>query len=458
MTEHQQLDYKRNWQDDWLKTICAFADAQGGRLVVGCDDDGNPVGLKNPKKLLEDIPNKVRDVLGVIVDVNLCADDEALEVCVEPYPNPISYKGEYFYRSGTTTQSLNGTALERFLLRKRGVHWDGVPVPHLSVEDLDATAFSYFRRAASQSGRMDEAVLQDSNDTIIDNLQLREGQYLRRASALLFHENPEHFVPGAYVKIGFFRSESDLAYQDEVHGNLFLQAEKTLDLLLTKYMKAYISYQGAQRIERFLFPRAALREVLHNALVHRDYSTGIPIQIRVYEDQIRFYNNGHLPEGWTVKQLLEKHKSEPSNPLLANAFFRSGDIEAWGRGIDTIRDACRKNETGFPVFESDSTGMMVEFKGQIPADIQEDEGSGETLGKTPGKTLGKTRVKTGVKTGVKILLLLRANKTMTREEMAQKLGISVKGIDWQITKLKQEGKLKRIGPDKGGHWEVLKRI
>lgn len=104
------------------------------------------------------------------------------------------------------------------------------------LEGLDPAAFKHFRKAGARSGRVDAAVLQDSNTVILDNLQLREGDYLRRAAMLLFHETPERFVPGAYVKIGFFRNDADLAYQDEVHGNLFLQAEKTLDLLLTKYM------------------------------------------------------------------------------------------------------------------------------------------------------------------------------------------------------------------------------
>jgi len=136
MSENQQCEYKQIWKDDWLKTICAFANAQGGRLMIGCDDSGKMVGLNNAAKLMEDIPNKVRDVLGVMVDVDLRSDGQSLEIRVEPYPNPISYKGEYFYRSGSTTQSLNGVALERFLMEKRGVHWDGVPVPGVAATDL----------------------------------------------------------------------------------------------------------------------------------------------------------------------------------------------------------------------------------------------------------------------------------------------------------------------------------
>ena len=377
MKENQVVEWKKSWRDEYLKWICGFANAQGGRLVIGKDDAGNVTGLPDAARLMEDLPNKIRDLLGIIVDVNLKSTrgKEHLEIDVEPYPCPVSYKGRYYTRSGSTKQELTGAALNKFLLRKQGIHWDGVPVPYVSAKDLADMAFKHFRTAAKKSGRMNEAVLHDSNETIIGNLQLREGKYLKRAALLLFHEDPERFVPGAYVKIGFFRSDADLAYQDEVHGNLFEQAEKTLDLLLTKYMKAYISYEGITRVERFLFPRDALREVLLNALVHRDYSTGVPIQIRVYEDRVRFSNDGQLPEGWTVEQLLETHTSKPYNPLIAGAFFRTGDIESWGRGIDKIRDACRADNVDFPAFEFEPTGLTVEFKGVVP---QETEGIPQT--------------------------------------------------------------------------------
>lgn len=433
--EDQNTEWKESWHDDYLKWVCGFANAQ---------------------KLLEDLPNKIRDLLGIMVDINLKSKNgkDYLQIDVEPYPAPINLRGRYYTRSGSTKQELKGAALNKFLLGKLGRHWDDMPVPYASIKDLDATAFDYFRTAAAKSGRMDATVLSDTNKAIIDNLQLREGRFLRAAAVLLFHKNPEQFVPGAYVKIGFFRSESDLAYQDEVHGNLFEQAKKTLDLLTTKYMKAYIHYEGVRRIDKLLFPRDALREVLHNALVHRDYTSGVPIQIRVYEDRIRFYNDGCLPDGWTVKKLLKKHKSDPHNPLIAGAFFRSGDIEAWGRGIETIRGACQEHGADFPVFESEPTSMMVEFKGKVP----EAAASGKTSvegRKSVGDGSEAPRVKTRVKTRVKILDILRADPSATRQELAEELGISVKGIDWQISNLKQEGKLRRIGPDKGGRWEIL---
>ena len=330
MSEHHQREFKQIWKDEFLKVVCSFANAEGGILEIGRADNGTPVGVSKPAKLLEDIPNKIRDVLGVVADVGLVNEGEAqlIRITVDPYPNPISYKGEYFYRSGSTVQSLKGAALERFLMRKQGRHWDGLPLPGTTIDDCSSEAFDHFRSRAAKSGRMSETILNDTDESLIENLQLIEKGWLKQAAAMLFAKEPDRFIPGAYVKIGFFVTDDDLRYQDEVHGNLFAQIDKVIDLLQTKYMKAYIRYEGLQRVEEFLFPPAALREALLNALAHKDYSSGIPIQISVYEDHIVIWNAGVLPDNWTVDSLLKKHPSRPYNPLIANALFRAGHIES----------------------------------------------------------------------------------------------------------------------------------
>ena len=138
---------------------------------------------------------------------------------------------------------------------------------------------------------------------MIEKLHLLDGKYLKRAAVLLFHPDPERFVTAAFVKIGFFRTNADLLYQDEIHGDLFTQVQKTMELLLTKYLKAGIHYRGVQRLETYPVPEAALREGVLNAIVHKDYSTGTPIQMSVYPDKLMIWNPGHLPDDWTVSSL-----------------------------------------------------------------------------------------------------------------------------------------------------------
>ncbi|MCL2097484.1 MAG: ATP-binding protein [Bacteroidales bacterium] len=104
MPETQNIEYKSSWRDEFLREICGFANAQGGTLYIGKDDNGNIVSLKNTKKLLEDLPNKITAILGIVADVNLRETEQGdyIEIVVEPQPNPVNYKGEYHYRSGST--------------------------------------------------------------------------------------------------------------------------------------------------------------------------------------------------------------------------------------------------------------------------------------------------------------------------------------------------------------------
>ena len=118
MEENQNIDYKRIWKDEYLQWICGFANAQGGKLFIGIDDDKTIVGLKNVNHLLEDIPNKIVSTLGIVCDVNLHEQNglQYIEIVVEPSNMPIAYNGTFHYRSGATKQQLKGIALAIFLV------------------------------------------------------------------------------------------------------------------------------------------------------------------------------------------------------------------------------------------------------------------------------------------------------------------------------------------------------
>ena len=246
MSENQNIEWKRSWRDEYIKWICGFANAVGGRLEIGKDDNGIVVGIDNADKLLEDIPNKVRDILGILVDVNLHIEEGKawLSIEVAAHPNPVSYKGQYHYRSGSTKQELKGNALNRFLLQKHGRRWDSIPVPYVHIDELSQAAFNDFRKQAVMTKRLDASVINEDETSLLDKLRLKENEYLKRAAVLLFHPDPEKFFTGAYVKIGYFRTDDDLRFQDEIHGTLFEQVAKTMDLLLSKYQEAQIPDQS----------------------------------------------------------------------------------------------------------------------------------------------------------------------------------------------------------------------
>ena len=372
MNENQNIEWKESWRDEYLKWICGFANATGGKIYIGMNNSGQVVGVADAKKLLEDIPNKVRDVLGIIVDVNLLEKDglEYVEIDVPPYSNPINYKGQYHYRSGSTKQELKGAALNRFILQRTGRHWDEFPIERAKIEELSASALNRFRKEAARSGRVDEGVLNDKTEHLLHDLRLiDEDGHLNRAALLLFHPDPERFVFGAYIKIGFFRdNKGNLEFQDEIHGALMEQVDKAMDLIKSKYLIYRISYEGISRRETPQFPVEAIRESLMNAIAHKDYASAVPIQISVFPDHITFWNAGQLPENWTTERLFESHPSSPYNPLIANAFFRSGDIESWGRGYKRILEAVSAYKLLPPRLEMLS-GLMITYYTDIRSQL-----------------------------------------------------------------------------------------
>ena len=431
--ESHNIEYKSSWRDEYLKWICGFANAQGGKLYIGKDDKGKIIGVSDSKRLMEDIPNKITNVLGIVVDVNLLETPEGdcIEINVSPQSNPVNYKGEYHYRSGSTKQELKGAALDKFLLGKQGKHWDSILYPNVSVTELKSDTFNFFRKRGIKARRLDDDALSDSNELLLNNLKLTENGQLKRAALLLFHPDPEKYVTNAYVKIGYFSDDdSDLLFQDEVHGNLFEQVEKTMDLLFTKYIKAIISYEGIYRVETYEYPQEAVREAIHNAIAHKDYSGATPIQISVYKNKIMIWNYGQLPENWTIDTLQEKHSSVPYNPDISNAFFRIGYIEAWGRGIRKMNEQCAKAGLPNPLYYYASSGFWVVFHKDIynETDLRE-------------KGLNERQIKA--------ILFFKSKKTITTAEYAQKYSISERTARRDLSELVDKNLLKNEGDTKG---------
>ncbi len=148
------------------------------------------------------MPNKIRDILGVVPQINHKTETNKhyLEIRVKPYNNPVSYRGHFYYRSGSTIQDLNGPALENFLLEKKGKKWDGVVAETFSVDDLSNTAFEIFRKKAQRSKRIPEEDLSESNENLLELLGMTENGKLTRAAVLAFGKNPERLVTGAMLK------------------------------------------------------------------------------------------------------------------------------------------------------------------------------------------------------------------------------------------------------------------
>ena len=444
--ECQNVEFKTSWNDKYLEWICGFANAQGAVMYFGVNDDHEVVGLKNTKKLLEDLPNKIVNYMGLVVDVNLNEQDglEYIEVVIEPSNVPISYRGKYYYRSGSTMQELNGPALQQFVLKKMGRSWDDITNDYTTIDDLDRSAIDYFLRKGYENGRITNEELNLPIEMLLQNLDLinEEGK-LKNAALLLFAKRPQRYFASVKFQIGRFGvDEADLMFQDVIEGNIIQMADRVIDMLKAKYLTMPITFKGMNRIEKLEVPEEALREILYNAIIHKDYA-GAHIQMHVWSDHVEVWNEGELPVGFTPDTLFEQHSSRPRNRNIANAFFKAGFIDAWGRGYKKIREGFESAGLPMPKVENFCGGVRVTFQRKSATDT------------TTEKTTQKNVEKSVEKSVEKVWRLIKQDPYITTKQIADAVGLSTRGIEENIKKLKREGRIRRIGGDNGGHWEVI---
>ncbi len=298
--------------------------------------------------------------MGIMAEVNLHeeANKYFIEIVTHPYSVPISVRGRYYYRSGSTKHELTGAVLNEFLLKKSGKTWDDVIESRATFANIDEKTVKIFLAASQNTGRLPENDGLDLTE-LFEKLRLTENGQLKRAAIILFGKDPGKFYPGIYVKIGRFgKDDTDIIFQETEEGNLIMLLQAVLNQLNHKFLIRSIGFEGMHRIEKGEYPLAAIREMLLNALVHRNYM-GAPIQIRVYDDKISIWNEGSLPAGLTLDALKRSHSSRPRNPIIADVSFKGGYIDAWGRGTIKILDTCKEAELPEPEIIEQDGGMLI---------------------------------------------------------------------------------------------------
>ena len=382
MPEQQNIEYKQRWHDDYLKWVCGFANAIGGMIYIGIDDKENVTHLADYAKLLEDIPNKIRNVMGIICDVQL-EDKQGkkyISIKVNPYSVAVSLRGRYYYRTGSTKMELTGVELNEFLLKKAGKTWDDVLEEGATMKDIDERSITKFIEDSKEKGRMPETKGLSAFQ-ILEKLQLTEGRKLKRAAIVLFGKDPNRFYPNVQVKIGRFGKDStDLKFHEIVEGNLIQMLDEVQAQLNHKFLTRPVDFVGMQRVEKDEYPMAALREMLLNALVHRTYM-GAHIQLRVYDDKLSIWNEGGLPYGLTLEELKGEHNSRPRNPKIAKACFMAGYIDTWGRGTLKIYNSCKEHGLPEPAILEKDGGFMVALNKAVQV-IDEGGAIGGAIGST----------------------------------------------------------------------------
>jgi len=410
--------------------------AQGGRIYIGKDDAGKAIGLQDSKILMDVIPNKIKTIMGITAEVNLLEEDgnNFIEIIVQPYSVPISLRGRYYYRSGSVKQELTGASLNEFLLKRSGQTWDNVIEPRATFADIDENSVKAYLIISKEKGRLPD-VDGLSTEEIFDKLRLTENGQLKRAAIILFGKDPCRFYPNVFVKIGrFAKDDADLRFQEVEEGNIIVLLRNVLGQLNHKFLIQNIKFEGMYRIEKGEYPMPALREMLLNAMVHRNYM-GSFTQIRVYDDKINIWNDGMLPEGISLESLKRSHSSKPRNVLIADVCFKGGLTDAWGRGTIKIIDSCKAAELPEPeLIERDGGFLVTLFKNNFTE---------EQL------------IKLGLnQRQIKAVLYVKEKGKITNSEYQSINEISARTASRELENLKQISIFKKFGDKKGAYYEL----
>lgn len=413
--------------------VCAFANAAGGVLVIGVDDANiiHGVNIDNSKRSA--IQNSLNDINPHIYCpiYNLVIEDKVvwiIEVISGPQ-KPYTLSGAIYVRQGPNSQKITSVEQMRdFFQQADRIYFDEGSCKEFDAEkDIDKTNFEEFRIAAGLS----QAV---SREQIIRNLKLTlpDGTF-KNGAVLFFGSSPENFFEKAVVRcVAFERTNKTQIIDDKVYGGpLMQQYHQAMQWLKGKLNIRYEIEGSGPRNEIWEIPETAFKETIINALSHRDYyDKGARITIELFTDRVEITNPGGLVSAISPKDFGTKSHSR--NPLIFGLFERIDMVEQIGSGISRIRDEIEKS--GLPSPEFLTEGMFtVIFKRRVK----------------------EQQRKTREKTREKIVRLIQENGNITTNELAFEIGITEKGIEYHLKKLKEDLVIKRVGSDKDGNWVVI---
>ena len=468
--ESKNIEYKITLPDKsekYMKTIVAFANTQGGKLIVGVDDKPHEiVGVETEIlfQLMDGIANAISDscMPQIIPDIEPQTIDgkTVIIVSVEAGKNRPYYlkskgkeNGTYIRVAGTSRQAFPEKIRELEMEGAR-ISWDeltcvGYPVSENVTEKLCRDIESFREKA----GMTEHSVKKEQliNWKI---LKQNEGKLLAtNAYALLTSD----YFPFSKTQCAVFKGTDRAVFLDkrEFIGPIYTQIESAVDFVL-RNIRLGATIDGLVRKEKYELPPEAIREMIINAHCHRNLLDESCIQVAIYDNRLEVTSPGGLYNGLTYEEVMNGH-SKIRNKAIANIFSQMGLVEAWGSGVKRILNAAKEYGLPEPKFQEFDNMFRVElFRNSLPM-TSENKHIGETSEKHR-RNIGETSEKHGIvelnSTQQEIVKLLLENNQLSAAKLAEKIGVASRNIESNIKKLKEFGILVRHGSPKNGYWEV----
>ncbi|MBC2700681.1 MAG: winged helix-turn-helix transcriptional regulator [ANME-2 cluster archaeon] len=428
--EGYTLELKERFNSSIGKEICAFANASGGKIILGIKDSGEIIGFN----LTNTIKSQIQDIarnMDPSFHVNVDSVDNIVVIYVpEGKEKPYFVNGHSFLRYGANSCQLKRNEIRNFFRKENLIEFDRKSNPDFDFNDFNENAFNLFVKNSGISSSL-------SKELILRNVGLFTEDKLNNSGVLFFSNDISKYFLNSVVACVLYagKTKTKILDKQELGGDFFSNFNDAVKFSLRNLRTEYI-IEKVVREERSEISESVLRELIVNAMIHRDYFSNGRVIIEIFSDRVEISN----PGGLLFDEKDFGKISISRNPILVDLVLRLGIVEKVGSGITRVRDALKNNV----VFEISSDWFRVIIR-------RDNE-----LGKISEKIIEETTPKTTQKTTQKILELLKQNPKYSRKELSELIeGITEDGIKYNLKKLKNEGKIKRIGPDKGGHWEVL---
>lgn len=463
--ESKTLEFKQQLPkgQQIAKTLIAFANSSGGKLIVGVTDDRQLVGIQDDIFELQD---KITSMI-----YELCAPQLAAQIYIENidgvellvvevargslfpyYLKSVGREQGTYIRLGASNRVASPEHIQQLELQRLNISFDALANYQYPLEKLNLTVLEEAFKAADKTLTLEKML----------NLKLvieEQGQRYASHGLLILLGQYEHVM----TQCARFKGTNMSVFLDrkEYTGDLFSQIEQA-EIFIKNHLSLRAEIRGLKRYDYLEIPENAIREALVNAYVHRDYSNfGRNIKVAVYDDLVNIVSPGGLPNGLTEADLLQG-RSEIRNRVLARVFRELGYIEHWGSGLQRIKQMCEAENLPTPEFLETNDFFDVKLYrpviesesgaigGAIGGAIDDSSGAIEDLG-------GAIDVNQLTERQQEILVLIRANPKVSYRSLAEQLGINQSALQKHLNHLKDAGWIERVGGTRG-YWMIKKEL
>ena len=461
--ESEKIEFKENAKTNtYIKTVVAFANGNGGKIVFGVKDNKEIVGVENEFEVMDGIINAISDSCYpmIVPDISLHTLENKTVILVEieggkkkPYylKSKGVQKGTYI-RSGATTRIIEEDyVLKELVLEGENKYFDQQVCHGESVNDEEIEKFcEWLEKLARKNSQNDTEIRKITRNTLLSWKVLEEKNgRIFPTNAYILLSGKENWEVSRKIQCGVFKGETRSIFVDkkEFEGSIIMQLEKAYQYVLEK-INLGSDIVGIYRVDKYEIPPKSIREVIANAVIHRSYLEPNDIQIALYDNRLEITSPGMLLSGVNVKRMKEGY-SKLRNRAIASVFAYVNIIEKWGSGIPRIMNEIREyglQEPEFIIFEND---FRVNIYRKNYNTTQSTQGSTQDISKKE-----KLDVKNLTETDKTIINTIINNPEMSQKQIADNLNWTVNKVKYYMKKFKQKNILKYEGTSQNGKWQI----